>query len=73
MTYEEFVTEYESLVTALLSDNSPKVPGMIYSRTSEKISSKLADLVEAYPEYEDYYDETVDERYPMPKDVWLLI
>ena len=49
MTYQEFVTEYERLVKISLSYTPRQAGSKIYSE-------KLADLVEAYPEFEAIYD-----------------
>jgi len=56
MTYEEFKILYKSLVTQLLTDDSPKVPRMIFSKQSRAITERLADLCETYPEYEEKID-----------------
>lgn len=56
MSYEEFKSLYKKLVTELLTDNSPKVPKMIYSKQSLEICERLSDLCEEYPEYEERVD-----------------
>jgi hypothetical protein len=49
MTYDEFVKEYERLVKTLLSYESNQIGSNVYS-------SKLADLVDEHPKYEQRYD-----------------
>jgi len=51
MTYDEFVKEYERLVKTLLSYENNQIGSNVYS-------SKLADLVDEYPKYEQMYDAT---------------
>ena len=59
MTYEEFVTEYESLVTELLTPGIGENP---------ELKSKFVKLAEAHPEhYKVHYEETLDERYPIER------
>jgi len=50
MTYEEFVKEYERLVDILLWSYKPGQIG------SSVYCSKLSDLVDAYPKYEQIYE-----------------
>ncbi len=49
MTYDEFVKEYERLVKTLLSYENNQIGSNVYC-------SKLADLVDEYPKYEQMYD-----------------
>ena len=56
MTYEEFKIIYKKLVIELLRDDAPKVPNMIFSKSSAKIADKLSDLCEEYPDYEERVD-----------------
>ena len=49
MTYEQFVKEYEGLVKTLLSYESHQIGCNVYC-------SKLADLVDAFPKYEQIYE-----------------
>jgi uroporphyrinogen-III decarboxylase len=56
MTYEEFKILYKKLVIELLRDDAPKVPNMIFSKSSAKIADKLSDLCEEYPDYEERVD-----------------
>lgn len=49
MTYEAFKTEYAALVARLLA-YSPKQAG------AKVYAEKLADLVDAHPEFESRYD-----------------
>jgi len=49
MTYEEFVKEYEGLVKTLLTYE----PGQV---GCDHYCSKIADLVDAYPKFEQMYD-----------------
>ena len=51
MTYDEFVKEYERLVKTLLSYEHNQIGSDVYC-------SKLADLVDEYPKYEQMYDAT---------------
>ena len=41
MTYEEFKILYKKLVIELLRDDAPKVPNMIFYKSSAKIADKL--------------------------------
>ena len=50
MTYEEFVKEYERLVDILLWSYKPGQIGV------DVYCSKLADLTDAYPKYEQIYE-----------------
>ncbi len=50
MTYEEFKTQYESLLKEMLKYNIEQVGSGIFA-------SKLADLTEEYPEFEARYDD----------------
>lgn len=61
MKYKEFLCLYNTLVGELLSDTEPKVPNMIFSKTSAEICEKLTNLCEKYPEYEARVDRG-DER-----------
>jgi hypothetical protein len=54
MAYDEFVKEYERLVKILLSYEN----NQIGFEDSNVYYSKLADLVEEYPKYEQVYDAT---------------
>jgi hypothetical protein len=56
MTYEEFKILYKKLVIELLRNDAPKVPNMIFSKSSAKIADKLSDLCEEYPDYEERVD-----------------
>lgn len=56
MTYEQFKILYKNLVIELLRDDAPKVPNMIFSKSSAKIADKLSDLCEEYPDYEERVD-----------------
>ena len=56
MTYEEFKILYKKLVIELLRDDAPKVPNMIFSKSSAKIADKLSDLCEEYPDYGERVD-----------------
>jgi len=56
MTYEQFKILYKKLVIELLRDDAPKVPNMIFSKSSAKIADKLSDLCEEYPDYEERVD-----------------
>jgi hypothetical protein len=49
MTYEAFKTEYEKLLAKFLSYEAKTIG-------SNEYASKLADLCEAYPEFEERYD-----------------
>ena len=49
MTYEEFTTEYEALLSRLMAYKPDTI-------AHNEFSSKLADLVEEFPEYEEMYD-----------------
>ena len=49
MTYEEFVTEYENLLSRLMAYKPDTI-------AHNEFSSKLADLVEDYPDFEERYD-----------------
>jgi len=49
MNYKEFVKEYERLVKTLLSYESDQIGCKAYC-------SKLADLVDAHPKYEQIYE-----------------
>lgn len=49
MEYNEFKAEYERLVTRMLSYRIDQAGSNIYA-------SKLADLVEDHPEFEERYD-----------------
>lgn len=59
MLYSEYVAEYEALIEALITDESPRVEGFIYSKASWAIANRLSDLIELYPEFEEAYDESV--------------
>jgi hypothetical protein len=50
MTYEAFKAEYAALLARMLSYSIGQAGSNIYA-------SKMADLVDAYPEYEARYDE----------------
>ena len=56
MTYEEFKILYKKLVIELLRNDAPKVPNMIFSKSSAKIADKLSDLCEEYPDYGERVD-----------------
>ena len=49
MTYNEFVKEYERLVKTLLTYDYNHIGCSVYC-------SKLADLVDAFPKYEQIYE-----------------
>jgi hypothetical protein len=50
MTYETFKTQYETLLAKFLSYEAKTIGCNEYA-------SKLADLCEAYPEFEKQYDD----------------
>jgi len=56
MTYEQFKILYKKLVIELLRNDAPKVPNMIFSKSSAKIADKLSDLCEEYPDYGERVD-----------------